>query len=130
MRCRNIIRHHVGLIALGGGKGFQRAASLVGSGVDALGGFRLAIFLLKKIEILAAYEPCARFFAEWWKQLYGESEGKENKGLFPARMIRLGTPPSTWASRVPSMACSAMKSLLGKPGYEDMTASLRAKLGR
>ena len=38
----------------------------------------------KKIEILAAYEPCARFFAEWWKQLYGESEGKENKGLFPA----------------------------------------------
>jgi len=38
----------------------------------------------KKIEILAAYEPRARFFAEWWKQLYGESEGKENKGLFPA----------------------------------------------
>ena len=38
----------------------------------------------KKIEILAAYEPCARFFAEWWKQLYGESEGKEGKGLFPA----------------------------------------------
>ena len=38
----------------------------------------------KKVEILAAYEPRARFFAEWWKQLYGESEGKENKGLFPA----------------------------------------------
>ena len=38
----------------------------------------------KKIEILAAYEPCARFFAEWWKQLYGESEGKDGKGLFPA----------------------------------------------
>jgi len=38
----------------------------------------------KKIEILAAYEPRFRFFAEWWKQLYGESEGKENKGLFPA----------------------------------------------
>ena len=38
----------------------------------------------KRIEILAAYEPRARFFAEWWKQLYGESEGKENKGLFPA----------------------------------------------
>ncbi len=38
----------------------------------------------KKIEILAAYEPRARFFAEWWKQLYGESEGKEGKGLFPA----------------------------------------------
>ena len=38
----------------------------------------------KKIEILAAYEPCFRFMAEWWKQLYGESEGKEHKGLFPA----------------------------------------------
>ncbi len=38
----------------------------------------------RKIEILAAYEPAFRFMAEWWKQLYGESEGKENKGLFPA----------------------------------------------
>ena len=38
----------------------------------------------KNIEILAAYEPAFRFMAEWWKQLYGESEGKENKGLFPA----------------------------------------------
>ena len=38
----------------------------------------------KVTEILASYEPRARFFAEWWKQLYGESEGKENKGLLPA----------------------------------------------
>ena len=38
----------------------------------------------KKIELLACYEPSFRFFAEWWKQLYGESEGKEHKGLFPA----------------------------------------------
>ena len=38
----------------------------------------------KKIEVLAAYEPNFRFMCEWWKQLYGESEGKENKGLFPA----------------------------------------------
>jgi len=38
----------------------------------------------KKVEILAGYEPAFRFFAEWWKQLYGESEGKEGKGLFPA----------------------------------------------
>ena len=40
----------------------------------------------KKVEILAAYEPSFRFFGEWWKQLYGESEGKEGKGLFPARV--------------------------------------------
>ncbi len=38
----------------------------------------------KAVEILACYEPCFRFFAEWWKQLYGESEGKEGRGLFPA----------------------------------------------
>lgn len=38
----------------------------------------------KKIELLVGYEPSFRFFAEWWKQLYGESQGKENKGLFPA----------------------------------------------
>ena len=38
----------------------------------------------KKIEILAGYEPRFRFFAEWWKQLYGESEGKNGIGIFPA----------------------------------------------
>ena len=38
----------------------------------------------KSIEILVGYEPSFRFFAEWWKQLYGESEGKDGKGLFPA----------------------------------------------
>ena len=35
-------------------------------------------------EILAAYEPRFRYVAEWWKQLYGESEGKDGKGIFPA----------------------------------------------
>ncbi len=38
----------------------------------------------KEVEILANYEPGFHFVAEWWKQLYGESEGKEHKGLFPA----------------------------------------------
>jgi len=38
----------------------------------------------KDIEILANYEPKLHFFTEWWKQLYGESEGKELKGIFPA----------------------------------------------
>lgn len=38
----------------------------------------------KKIEILANYENKLHFLAEWWKQLYGESEGKEGKGIFPA----------------------------------------------
>ena len=38
----------------------------------------------KTTEILACYEPAFRFMAEWWKQLYGESEGKDAKGIFPA----------------------------------------------
>jgi glucose-6-phosphate isomerase len=38
----------------------------------------------KKIEILANFENKLHFFAEWWKQLYGESEGKEGKGIYPA----------------------------------------------
>ena len=38
----------------------------------------------KKIEILANYQPKLHFIAEWWKQLYGESEGKDGKGIFPA----------------------------------------------
>ncbi len=38
----------------------------------------------KKVEVLAAYEPSFRFMAEWWKQLYGESEGKDGIGIFPA----------------------------------------------
>ncbi len=38
-------------------------------------------------EILVSYEPYALMFNEWWKQLYGESEGKDGKGLFPASVI-------------------------------------------
>ncbi len=38
----------------------------------------------KEIEILANYEPRCHYIAEWWKQLYGESEGKDGKGIFPA----------------------------------------------
>ncbi|MCK9641263.1 MAG: glucose-6-phosphate isomerase [Prolixibacteraceae bacterium] len=38
----------------------------------------------KKIEILVNYNPKLHFFAEWWKQLYGESEGKDNKGIYPS----------------------------------------------
>lgn len=38
----------------------------------------------KEVEILANYEPSFHYVAEWWKQLYGESEGKDKKGIFPA----------------------------------------------
>lgn len=39
---------------------------------------------MKNIEILVNYEPKMHYFIEWWKQLYGESEGKEQRGIFPA----------------------------------------------
>ena len=41
----------------------------------------------KTTEILAAYEPSFAMMSEWWKQLYGESEGKDGKGIFPASVI-------------------------------------------
>ena len=40
--------------------------------------------LYKNIEILVNYEPKMHYFTEWWKQLFGESEGKDQKGIFPA----------------------------------------------
>lgn len=41
----------------------------------------------KSIEILVSYEPSVQMFCEWWKQLYGESEGKDNKALYPSSVI-------------------------------------------
>ena len=41
----------------------------------------------KTTEILVGYEPCAAMLNEWWKQLFGESEGKDQKGIFPASVI-------------------------------------------
>jgi glucose-6-phosphate isomerase len=38
----------------------------------------------KSIELLTSFEPCLHFVGEWWKQLFGESEGKDGKGIFPA----------------------------------------------
>lgn len=54
---------------------------------DAVKYAALRNILLRKgkgIEILANYEPSVHFVSEWWKQLYGESEGKDQKGIFPA----------------------------------------------
>ncbi|MCM1048367.1 MAG: glucose-6-phosphate isomerase [Clostridiales bacterium] len=54
---------------------------------DALKYAALRNIMLRKgkvIEILANYEPSAHYVSEWWKQLYGESEGKDQKGIFPA----------------------------------------------
>ena len=41
----------------------------------------------KSTEVMVSYEPCYTMMNEWWKQLYGESEGKDHKGLFPASVV-------------------------------------------
>ncbi len=41
----------------------------------------------KSVEVMVSYEPCYTMMNEWWKQLYGESEGKDQKGLFPASVV-------------------------------------------
>ncbi len=51
----------------------------------------------KKVELLACFEPAFRFMTEWWKQLYGESEGKDGKGLFPASVEFTAADLHPWA---------------------------------
>ena len=50
-----------------------------------------------KTEILVNYEPCLQYISEWWKQLFGESEGKDNKGIFPAS-VRIYNRPSFYGT--------------------------------
>jgi glucose-6-phosphate isomerase len=66
----------------------QMAKRLKGTGADnpalAYACYRNARYRAgKKIELFVNYQPSLHFLAEWWKQLYGESEGKEGKGIYP-----------------------------------------------
>jgi len=73
--------------ALVAGAADMEAKTLDGSSDEALryAMTRNALYRAgKKTEILVNYNPKLHFFSEWWKQLYGESEGKEHKGIFPA----------------------------------------------
>lgn len=71
----------------GAASGREKALNLPYEENDALKYAALRNILLRKgktIEVLANYEPNVHFVSEWWKQLYGESEGKDQKGIFPA----------------------------------------------
>ena len=71
----------------GAASGRKRALENAFEENDALQYAALRNILLRKgksVEILANYEPAVHYVSEWWKQLFGESEGKDNKGLFPA----------------------------------------------
>ena len=85
----------------------------------------------KKVEILGSYEPKLQYINEWWKQLYGESEGKQGKGIFPASVTLtadlhsmgqyiqdgertlLPNPPTRWLSRPRPKTSTASTSSQG-----------------
>lgn len=70
---------------LNGASDMQTACARPGSPAYLYACTRNALYRSgKKIEILVNYCPKLHFFSEWWKQLYGESEGKDHKGIFPA----------------------------------------------
>lgn len=71
----------------GAASGRKRALENAFEENDALQYAAIRNILLRKgksVEILANYEPAVHYVSEWWKQLYGESEGKDQKGIFPA----------------------------------------------
>ncbi len=70
-----------------GARSMQRACAVKGDENPAImyAAARNVLYSLgKKIEILVNYNPKLQYLGEWWKQLYGESEGKDGKGIFPA----------------------------------------------
>lgn len=72
------------------GAATERAANLDNSESAAIRYATMRADLLKKnydVEILASFEPCMQYFGEWWKQLFGESEGKDKQGIFPASVV-------------------------------------------
>ncbi len=71
----------------GAADGRERAMNAPFEGNDALQYAAVRNILMRKgksVEILANYEPSLHYVSEWWKQLYGESEGKDQKGIYPA----------------------------------------------
>ena len=70
---------------MGGAAKMMKVCEKPGSPAWKYAALRYALYKADKpIEVLACYEPSFRFMLEWWKQLFGESEGKDGKGLFPA----------------------------------------------
>jgi len=60
-------------------------SSLIDNPAACYAAIRASLYRMgSQIEILVNYEPSMHYLTEWWKQLFGESEGKENEGLFPA----------------------------------------------
>lgn len=66
-------------------KACVETSSLIDNPAACYAAIRTSLYRMgSQIEILVNYEPSLHYFTDWWKQLFGESEGKENEGLFPA----------------------------------------------
>ncbi len=66
-------------------KACVETSSLIDNPAACYAAIRTSLYRMgSQIEILVNYEPSLHYFTEWWKQLFGESEGKENEGLFPS----------------------------------------------
>ena len=77
----------IGKLMEGAAKGRELALNEKFENNDAMQYAAIRNILLRKgkgIEVLGNYEPALHYIGEWWKQLYGESEGKDQKGIFPA----------------------------------------------
>lgn len=77
----------IGKLMEGAASGRERALNQPFAENDAMQYAAVRNILLRKgkaVEVLANYEPSLHYVSEWWKQLYGESEGKDQKGIFPA----------------------------------------------
>ena len=73
----------------------------------------------KGIELLVSYEPAFTLMNEWWKQLFGESEGKDNKGIFPASVV-FSTDLHSMGQFIQEGSRSMFETVVhfGKPKYE------------
>ena len=71
--------------------GVRAEAAMAKNITDAIFKYAAARHILRTrnydVEVLASFEPCMEFFEKWWQQLFGESEGKKNQGIFPATAV-------------------------------------------
>lgn len=76
---------------LASGEGETSNEEIAGSITDTIFKYASARHILRTrnydVEVLSCFEPCMESFEKWWQQLFGESEGKEDKGIFPATAI-------------------------------------------
>lgn len=118
----------------GAASGRARALENVFEENDALQYAAVRNILLRKgkcIEITANYEPSLHYVSEWWKQLYGESEGKENKGIFPAG-VDFTTDLHSMGQYIQQGVRMLMETVIsvGKPHYQVQIPSDAANLDK